>query len=148
MREATFKAAKWLMKHKLIYYALQFTWALPMTLIGFLVFFVVSPFSEIAHDTGVIHLRIGKSWGGVSIGVTTITDTTSIDKVSWHELGHTYQNALYGPFMPFLVSIPSFFRYWWRELKYVRKGLTPPTAYDDIWFEGSATEIGLYAKDH
>jgi hypothetical protein len=40
------------------------------------------------------------------------------------------------------VCIPSAIRYWYRELKYLRNGLTPPTAYDDAWFEGQATRVG------
>ena len=59
-----------------------------------------------------------------------------------HESGHGIQNAIMGPLFIFLVAIPSAARYWYRELKFNRKGLTPPTAYDAIWFEGSATYLG------
>ncbi len=45
--------------------------------------------------------------------------------------------------MPFVVGIPSMIRYWYRELKYNRKGKVPPTSYDSIWFEGQATRIGV-----
>ena len=41
--------------------------------------------------------------------------------------------------MFFVITGPSIVRYWYRELKYYRKGLVPPTKYDDIWFEGQAT---------
>lgn len=44
--------------------------------------------------------------------------------------------------MLFVITIPSAIRYWYRELKYHRKGLVPPTMYDDIWFEGQATRWG------
>lgn len=44
--------------------------------------------------------------------------------------------------MWFVITIPSIIRYWYRELKYNKKGLTPPTEYDDIWFEGQATKWG------
>jgi hypothetical protein len=33
-------------------------------------------------------------------------------------------------------------RYWYRELKYYRKGLIPKTDYDSVWFEGTATKWG------
>ena len=56
-----------------------------------------------------------------------------------HECGHGIQNCIWGPLMIFVVCIPSATRYWYREFKYHRKGLTPPTKYDDIWFEGQAT---------
>ena len=44
--------------------------------------------------------------------------------------------------MPFVICIPSAIRYWYRELKYYRKGLYPETDYDSIWFEGQATKWG------
>ncbi len=49
-----------------------------------------------------------------------------------------------GFFMPFIVSIPSAVRYWYREYL-VRDGKKlswelPP--YDSIWFEGWATALG------
>ncbi|MBO5712210.1 MAG: hypothetical protein J6R47_05160 [Acholeplasmatales bacterium] len=50
--------------------------------------------------------------------------------------------------MPFVICIPSALRYWYRELRYNRKGITPPTKYDDIWFEDEATKLGrLYRKE-
>lgn len=56
-----------------------------------------------------------------------------------HEAGHGLQNIIFGPFQIILVSIPSAIRFWYRELKYYRKGKTPPTDYDSVWFEGMAT---------
>lgn len=59
-----------------------------------------------------------------------------------HEYGHALQNCVYGIFSPFLVTIPSAIRYWYREFKYWRKGKYPPTGYYDIWFEAQATRWG------
>ena len=46
--------------------------------------------------------------------------------------------------MPFLVSIPSAMRYWYREYLVRKKkklhSELPP--YDSIWFEGWATKLG------
>jgi hypothetical protein len=52
------------------------------------------------------------------------------------------QNLIWGPLFPFVIAIPSAIRYWYRELKYYRKGLYPDTDYDSIWFEGQATKWG------
>ena len=41
-----------------------------------------------------------------------------------------------------LIQLASAIRYWYRELKYYRKGLRPPKEYDSIWFEGQATRFG------
>jgi hypothetical protein len=46
--------------------------------------------------------------------------------------------------MPFLVAIPSFIRYWYRELL-VRSGekkYADLPDYDSVWFEGWATKLG------
>lgn len=75
------------------------------------------------------------------MGPVMITDDTTTKSVKNHEHGHALQNCEYGPFM-IIVSIMSVCRYWYREFKYHRKGLTPPTAYDDAWYEGEATKIG------
>ena len=86
--------------------------------------------------------EFGDHWGGASIGPVIITDKTPSVHTMKHEHGHAIQNCWFGPLMPFIVCIPSAIRYWYRELKYLRKGKTPPTQYDDIWFEGQATRIG------
>ena len=137
------KIAVWLSKHKWLYYILNFTWGSILTVVGFLMILgllIAGKKPEIYY--GCFRFKIGKSWGGFSIGLLIVTDNNSSDNVSLHEVGHTYQNAILGPLMIFLVSIPSMVRYWYRELKYYRKGLAPKTKYDDIWFEGSATKIG------
>ncbi len=56
-----------------------------------------------------------------------------------HEHGHALQNCIYGPFMPFVISAPSSFRYWYRRAVQNRKKLPP---YDSIWFEADATKRG------
>ena len=45
------------------------------------------------------------------MGLMFVRDTTSSEHVNKHELGHSYQNAILGPFMPFMVAIPSAIRY-------------------------------------
>jgi hypothetical protein len=57
-----------------------------------------------------------------------------------HELGHTYQNALWGPFTIFLVAIPSAIRYWYQIIR--EKQGKPNKPYDSVYFEGSASYIG------
>ena len=60
----------------------------------------------------------------------------------YHESGHGIQNLLFGPLMPFVVSIPSAIRYWYREylmkVKKIKCWNLPD--YDSIWFEGTATK--------
>lgn len=86
-------------------------------------------------------VSIGNYWGGVSLGNFILTDQ-DWEWVIKHEIGHTIQNAWMGPFFIFLVGIPSAVRYWYRELKYHRYNIKPPTDYDAIWFEHQASVLG------
>lgn len=143
MRKFLFKCSMFLARHRAIYYILNCTWGIILTFIGWVItlaLLIVGKKPIPYH--GVYYFPLKENWGGFEMGMMFIRDTTSTEHVSKHELGHTFQNAILGPFMIFLVSLPSVFRYWYRYLKFERKGLTPTTEYDNIWFEGSASEIG------
>jgi hypothetical protein len=131
------------LKSKKEFYLLSFTWGLPMTLIGLIVAGVLICLGYKPKKWGpCIYFNVGKGWGGVELGPVFITDSRDSKHTKNHEFGHGIQNCFYGPAMPFIVCIPSAFRYWYREIVYHMRGLTPPTAYDDIWFEGEATRLG------
>lgn len=126
-----------------LYYFLQLTWGIVMNIIGLLIAFVLriaNYKSEYYH--GNLAFKIGDNWGGISFGFISICSSKRYEEIRAHEFGHSLQNCLLGPLMPLIVGIPSVIRYWYREFKYYRKGLIPPTKYDDIWFEGQATRWG------
>ena len=133
--------------NKLTFYLLSFTWGLPMTLIGGIVGVALMIVGKRPERWGACwHFKVGKSWGGANLGLIFLTDNTPSKHTKNHEHGHAIQNCYFGFFMPFIVCIPSAVRYWYRELKYYRKGLIPPTEYDSVWFEGDATKLGdIYA---
>lgn len=143
------KLSSFLIKHKWLYYILLYTWALPLTLIGWVIaLFLLIIGKKPQNYHGMCMFRIKERWGGFSIGQVIVRDTTSSDKeINPHEYGHSFQLAIFGFFTLFLVIIPSVIRYWYRELKYERKLKIPPTDYDDIWFEGSATYVGNKAVE-
>lgn len=132
---------------KSLFYLLSFTWGLPMTLIGIIVSIVLTIAGKKSEKWGACrHFKVGKNWGGADLGLVFLTDETPNEYIKNHEHGHAIQNCYFGFLMPFVVCIPSVVRYWYRELKYLRNGLTPPTDYDDVWFEGDATRLGtIYA---
>lgn len=134
---------------KKAFYILNVTWGLPMTLIGALVALVlIISGHKPKRWGGCIYFNVGKSWGGLELGLFFLTDERDSTHTKNHEFGHGLQNAMYGVLMPFMICIPSAVRYWYRELRYHRKGITPPTSYDDIWFEGEATALGeKYIKE-
>ena len=129
--------------NKKLFYFLSFTWGLPMTIIGLIVglVLIIAGFKPKKYGY-CLHFEIGDNWGGLEFGIVFLTNKTPPEHTKMHEHGHSIQNCYWGFLMPFVVCIPSMIRYWYRELKYRRKGLTPPTEYDSIWFEGDATKRG------
>lgn len=122
-----------------LFYILNLTWGLPMTLIGGVAALCLLIVGK--HPTrhgGCLCFTVGKGWGGVSLGMVIIVSHGATDDTKNHELGHAVQNAVYGVLMPFIVAIPSAVRYWYR------RGQDPSTLppYDSIWFEAQASEWG------
>lgn len=125
------------------FYVLSFTWGIITSFIGLVVILCLLPLKKVYIYHGRLFAVVGNPyWGGVSLGCFFLVCTAEDAHMLAHESGHGIQNAIMGPLFIFLVAIPSAARYWYRELKFNRKGLTPPTAYDAIWFEGSATYLG------
>lgn len=130
------------MKNKSLYYILNLTWGIPMNIIGALAAAaLIAIGKKPSRHGGCYHFEIGENWGGVNLGLVIITDKDSPAHTKNHEFGHSIQNAYFGFLMPFIVAIPSFIRYWVREIQY-RLDKPPKTEYDDIWFEGQATRLG------
>lgn len=130
-------------KALVLYYILQFTWGLLANVMGGLVWLVlVCCGRKCGVYRGTLQVQVGQDWGGFSLGIFQVVCVDWTDSLAYHELGHSYQNAWMGPFWFILVAIPSFVRYWYREFRFYRKGKQPPTDYDAIWFEGSATKVG------
>lgn len=124
------------------FYTLNLTWGILLNLVGFIVALVLlCTGAKPKKHGGCIYFNIGKNWGGVNLGLVFITDSDDDDDTKNHEFGHAIQNAKYGLLMPFIVSIPSATRYWYREIM-ERNGHPPKTDYYDVWFEAEATELG------
>lgn len=141
--------------HPVLYYILNLTWGLPLTLLGYILTLIMLPGTlEIKKYNYIygVQLMVGRfdecSWGFemgtcffTSLGGYKYTDLKA------HEFGHTCQNAILGPFQLFLVTIPSIIRFWWRRYL-TKKGKTLKTNYDEIWFERSASDIGQTIRDN
>lgn len=116
-----------------------------MTLLGLIITLVLLIFGKKPKKhKGIYYIEVGKGWGGLEMGLMFLCSENPSEHLKNHETGHTYQNALLGPLFPILVGIPSAIRYWYREIVYkinTKKYYNLPK-YDDIWFEGSASDIG------
>lgn len=133
-----------------VFYSLSWTWGIIMNIIGAIVVACILLYGLIAKKSYKLekfgycyYLKVGSSnWGGVNLGMFFLVAPKAGIATKSHEHGHAIQNCYWGILFPFVIAIPSFFRYWYREIKYHKKNITPPTAYDDIWFEDDATLTG------
>lgn len=131
---------------KKLYYTLNFTWGIIMNIIGAIAALVMLCTGHKPHrHGGSIYFEHGKGWGGVDLGCFFICSEGSSEALKNHEYGHSLQNAIWGPLFPFVVVIPSTIRYHWRNAQ-TKKGVKLTTKYDDIWFEGQATDWGTKTK--
>lgn len=133
------------MKFKIfMFYFLSFTWGLPFTLAGLIVAFILRALGHRSEKFALVRFfEIGKNWGGLDLGLFFVTSQNSTFRIRCHEFGHAIQNCMFGPLTLFIICIPSAIRYWYRELRYYRRGKKPKTDYDDIWFEDQATRLGM-----
>lgn len=127
-----------IVKHKPVFYLLQYTWGLLINAIGLIISLVLLISGHKPHKFGNnYYFTVGKNWGGLELGVCFLCgELNQTHHLKCHESGHGIQNIIWGPLFPFVISIPSAIRYWYRRTHVCK------TAYDDIWFEGQATKLG------
>ena len=139
-----------MIRNKFLFYFLSFTWGLPMTLIGCIVAVVLLAIGHKPQKWGYCYyFEVGRGWGGLELGPIFLVSKTAIDKTKSHELGHGFQNCIWGVLFPFVIAIPSAIRYWYRKwlVKSGRKKASELPDYDSIWFEGQATSLGKEFMD-
>jgi hypothetical protein len=129
-----------------LYYALNFTWGIIPNIIGIFIalFFRVIYKATPENKYGRYVFIGGKNWGGLSMGNFVFMSPTAAKgkRTIRHEIGHSLQNIFWGPLWIFVVGIPSFTRYWYRETSAYKNHPEKHTDYDAAWFEGQATEWG------
>lgn len=130
------------------FYLLSLTWGLPMSLAGLAVAAAMLLSGRRMYRFGPCFcFERGENWGGMTWGFVIVTCRGAGERLLAHELGHAMQNCRFGPFMPFLVGIPSSLRYHARRLWTRATKKEPRTPYDAAWFEGQATAVGTeYVK--
>ena len=142
MYDVLYAASKTLIKHRWLYWLLNFTWGILTTLCGLLISLVMLCIGKKPERfCSIWYFEIFKHWGGMTMGTMFLRDSAIDTSINAHEYGHTFQNAILGPLFIFIVAIPSAIRYWYRKLSKKTQ-----YAYDAIWFEGSATKIGTTAS--
>ena len=103
---------------KFLFYFLSFTWGIIMTLIGCFAFLgLIITGHKVRKFNERYYIQVGNHWGGVNLGCFFLTDNSPSLHTKQLESGHGIQNIILGPFMPFVVCIPSAIRYWLMEIK-------------------------------
>lgn len=147
MYNILFTVSSFLIKHRWLYIILNYTWGIITAFIGLIVSLILlcTKHNPIRFYS-TWYFQIYTSWGGLELGQCFIRDTTSNNSINYHEYGHTYQNAILGPFFIFVVWLPSAIRYWYQRIRQSKNKNNKP--YDLIWFEGNASEIGEVAANY
>ena len=124
---------------RILFWVASFIWGLPMSFLGSIIAIgLLITGHKPKRFYQFIYFEVGKNWGGFSCGVFFFTSKNPSFHTKQHEAGHGIQNIMFGFLMPFIVSIPSALRYWYREL-------TPNKKHPDyysIWFENQANKLG------
>lgn len=128
-------------KYKWLWWVLQFTWSLPMTLFGCIVALVLICRKKKPVKYGWCYcFELDVNWG-LEMGIFFIAPKKSKSTKN-HEHGHAIQNIYLGPFAVTVVSLPSCIRFWIREWKMKKHPEIKLESYDKAWFEGQATKSG------
>ncbi|HZK21729.1 MAG TPA: hypothetical protein VFC76_05570 [Oscillospiraceae bacterium] len=96
---------------KFLFYFWQFTWGLPVNIIGIIMFFVMCKGRRREKFCNSVITYIPGNWGGVSLGVFIFMcegkDKKWEHDTKIHEYGHTIQCLLLGVFYWLVIGIPS-----------------------------------------
>lgn len=101
-----------------VYWLIQCTWGFIMTFIGACAALgLILTGHKPKHLGPTIYFEVGEHWGGMELGGFFLCDKTSSIHTKYHECGHSLQNMILGPLMPFVVCLPSAARYWLYEFE-------------------------------
>lgn len=136
-----------IIKNKVLFYVIQFTWGLPMNFAGSLVslFFILRKKNPKRYGW-YIDFELNINFG-LNLGVFIFTPYYSNESFKNHECGHGLQNIWLGIFMPMVVAIPSALRFHKRRI-FTKLGKVNKTGYYDIWFENQANDLGDMIADN
>ena len=102
---------------KFLYYLIQWTWGLPMNIIGGIACLVCAickcPIQKYRNG---VEILVNNNFGGLELGMFFIRGK-DCPGVCPHEYGHGIQHLWWGPLFPFVIGLPSAARYWLRKQK-------------------------------
>ena len=131
-----FAAAGW---PRVLFFILQFTWGLPVNLVGLCVFLCCWRCRRAIFHNSVVTFLPGNR-GGLSMGIFIFISSQSADssRLCTHEYGRTVQCLFLGPLYWLVVAIPS--AVWYHFFVRFREKRHIP--YDSLYCERWATAWG------
>lgn len=134
---------------KVLFYLVQFTWALPQNLVGLAAFLILKRNHEWErfHNSFVTYVE-HKNLGGVSVGIFIFMNPKRTDE--WrndtriHEYGHTIQSLVLGPIWPLVIALPSVI--WCNTPALVKLRKEKDVSYYTLYCEGWANLWGRAAS--
>ena len=134
---------------RILFYVLSLTWGALLSIPGLIIIAVLAIQGKVHCYHGRLYGIIGDNWGGFNLGCVFLVSRVAARDTSYgnhtraHESGHGLQNMILGPFMLFIITIPSVIRYWYRNWMFKHNADKPLPSYDAIWFEGQASALGV-----
>ena len=89
-----------------LFFLISFTWALPQTLLGLLLFLLNLREKHSIHRSAVL-TEWKKEYYGISLGLFIFTGHSAELGFRDHEYGHCVQSLLLGPFFLPVIGLPS-----------------------------------------
>ena len=126
---------------RFLFWLWQWTWGLPQTLIGFIVFLIC-----LQQPHGIYHGCITTRWNNRgSLGMGMFLFLGSEDpQVRVHEFGHSVQSLILGPLFLPIMGIPSFL---WCNLAPCRRlRKEKGVSYYRFYPESTANRLGAWAS--
>ena len=107
------------------YWFIQYTWGSIMTILGTIVafFLLITGHKPYRFHYNIYFILKCMHGCGSEIGPFFLVadDCKDLLHLKQHEAGHGLQNLWWGPLNPFLITIPSAFRFWMRDIKTTKK---------------------------
>lgn len=124
-----------------LFYLIQFTWGLPVNLVGLLVFLCCRTWCPSKRFRNSIVTYFPGNRGGLSLGIfifLSVPCASEHSRLCAHEYGHTVQCLFLGPLYWIVVAVPSVI--WCHLFNGYRN--KHHISYDDLYCEHWATAWG------
>lgn len=134
---------------KILFYIIEFTWALTQNLVGLTGFLVCKAkgCEQEKFEHAFITYVDKKNFGGVSLGIFIFISAKKtgdvLHDIKIHEYGHTIQSAILGPVWWLVIAIPSFI--WCGLPAFVNYRKNKDVSYYKAYCEGWSNLCGLWA---